>query len=128
MGFKENTKFPSQRQLRVGEQIRHALSEVFIFENFYTADGNTHSITVSEVRVSPDLKNATAYVMPLGGIVPDGFINGLNEQAYHFRKMVNKKLSLKYSPKIVFKLDNSFEVAGRVGQLLKKSEDDLSAE
>lgn len=112
------SKGPSQRQLRVGEEIRNALAMIF-------AHGETHnpvldgsSITVSEVRISPDLKNATAYVMPLAGSNKDAVMDALKENASRLRGMVTRKIVLRTSPKIFFKLDDSFEVAGRINELL----------
>ena len=109
---------PSQRQLRVGEEIRNALAMIF-------AHGETHnpvldgsSITVAEVRISPDLKNATAYVMPLAGSNKELVLNALKENASRLRGMVARKIILRTSPRIVFKLDDSFEVAGRINELL----------
>jgi ribosome-binding factor A len=109
---------PSQRQLRVGEEIRSALAQIF-------AHGETHhpildhaSITVSEVRISPDLKNATAYVMPLAGSNKEAVMTALKENAGRLRGMVTRKIVLRTSPKIFFKLDDSFEVAGRINTLL----------
>lgn len=112
-------KGPSQRQLRVGEEIRNALAMIF-------AHGETHhpvldgsSITVSEVRISPDLKNATAYVMPLAGGNKQVVMAALKENASRLRGMVARKIILRTSPKIMFKLDDSFEVAGRINELLQ---------
>lgn len=112
-------KGPSQRQLRVGEEIRNALAMIF-------AHGETHnpvldgsSITVSEVRISPDLKNATAYVMPLAGGNKEAVLKELIENASRLRGMVTRKIVLRTSPKIFFKLDTSFEEAGRIHKLLQ---------
>ena len=109
---------PSQRQLRVGEEIRNALALIF-------AHGETHnpildgsSITVSEVRISPDLKNATAYVMPLAGSNKEAVMVALKENASRLRGMVSRKIILRTSPRIAFKLDDSFEVANRINILL----------
>lgn len=111
-------KGPSQRQLRVGEEIRSALAQIF-------AHGETHnpildgsSITVSQVRISPDLKNATAYVMPLAGSHKKEVLDALIENAGRLRGMVSRKIILRTSPRISFKLDDSFEVAGRINALL----------
>jgi ribosome-binding factor A len=112
-------KGPSQRQLRVGEEIRNALALIF-------AHGETHnpildgsSITVAEVRISPDLKNATAYVMPLAGSNKDAVMVALKENASRLRGMVSRKIILRTSPRIMFKLDESFEVANRINVLLQ---------
>lgn len=109
---------PSQRQLRVGEEIRSALAQIF-------AHGETHnpildgsSITVSEVRISPDLKNATAYVMPLAGSNKEAVMEALKDNAGRLRSMVTRKVILRTSPRIGFKLDTSFEEANRINLLL----------
>lgn len=109
---------PSQRQLRVGEEIRSALAQIF-------AHGETHnpildgsSITVSQVRISPDLKNATAYVMPLAGSNKEAVMEALKDNAGRLRGMVTRKIILRTSPRINFKLDTSFEEANRINLLL----------
>lgn len=114
---------PSQRQLRVGEEVRHALSEVFFRGETHAPQLDGVSITVSEVRISPDLKNATAYCTPLaGGGDVDSIIHALNELAPQIRKQMNKRIVLKYSPKLYFKLDKSFDAANRINLLLQKPE------
>lgn len=109
---------PSQRQLRVGEEIRSALAMIF-------AHGETHnpildgsSITVSEVRISPDLKNATAYVMPLAGSNKETVMAALKDNAPRLRGMVSRKIILRTSPRINFMLDTSFDEANRINVLL----------
>lgn len=80
------------------------------------------SITVSEVRVAPDMKNATAFVMPLGGQNKENLLNALKIAAPELRYLVSKKMELRYMPRIVFQLDESFEVAEKIELLLKKPE------
>lgn len=118
MNQQQSHKTPSQRQLRVGEEIRSALAQIF-------AHGETHnpildgsSITVSEVRISPDLKNATAYVMPLAGSNKEAVMAALADNASRLRGMVTRKIILRTSPRIAFKLDTSFEEANRINLLL----------
>ena len=77
------------------------------------------SITVSEVRVSPDLKNATAYVMPLAGTQAEEIVRTLYEAAPYIRKLISKKVDLRYMPKLHFKLDRSYEEAARINELLQ---------
>lgn len=114
---------PSQRQLRVGEEIRHALSEVFYRGETHAPELDGISITVSEVRISPDLKNATAYCTPLAGTAdPDKVIQTLNDLTPLIRRQMNKKIVLKYSPRLYFKLDKSFDAANRINVLLQKPE------
>lgn len=115
---KLGNKMPSQRQLRVGEVVRQALSEVFAREDLYNPVLAKTSITVSEVRISPDLKNATAYVSPLGGADSKAVCRALNDSADAIRKLTGKKTYLKYAPKLFFKIDESFDVAGRVHTIL----------
>ncbi|MEI7668987.1 MAG: 30S ribosome-binding factor RbfA, partial [Pseudomonadota bacterium] len=115
---KMSLKAPSQRQLRVGEEIRHVLAGIFMRGEFYDKDINNTPITVSEVRVSPDLKNANAYVMPLGGLNKDLVIPALSRNAPYLRKLVSDKMKLRYAPRISFRLDDSFEEAERINTLL----------
>ena len=112
------TKMPTQRQLRVAEELRHAISDVFRRGEVHHPMIDDASITVSEVRISPDLKNATAYVTPLAGANAEEVLVLLNEMAPDIRRMVNKKIVLKYSPKLYFKLDKSFDEAYKINALL----------
>lgn len=115
-----SSKAPTQRQLRVGEEIRHALSEVFMRGETHIRDIEKYSITVSEVRIGPDLKNATAYVTTLGGDAEqdEQAIAVLNKVTSQLRKLAGKRLHLKYIPKLYFKRDKSFELAGNVNKIL----------
>lgn len=112
------TRAPSQRQLRVGEELRAALALIFMHGETHILDLDSASITVSEVRISPDLKNATAYVMPLGGNNKEKVLKLLSEYAPQIRHLLGKKILLRHTPKIFFKLDESFEVASRVHGIL----------
>lgn len=109
-----------QRQLRVGEEIRHALSSIFMRGELHEAELREASITVSEVRISPDLKNATAYVMPLGGSNREEILQALQELAPNLRTLVGNKLHLKFTPRLSFRLDNSFDEAHRINALLQQ--------
>lgn len=100
---------PSQRQLRVGETIRRALSEVLQRGDIHDPDLNRMSITVGEVRTSPDLKVATAYVLPLGGQGQDEVVALLARNKGELRRMIGKKLGLKYTPDLRFRLDDTFD-------------------
>lgn len=111
-----------QRQLRVGEEIRHALSAIFLRGELHEPELRDASITVSEVRVSPDLKNATAYVMPLGGGNRDEVVEALRELAPALRGLIGSKIRLRYTPRISFRLDNSFDEAHRINSLLQQPE------
>lgn len=110
-------KTPSQRQLRVGEEIRHALADIFRREQFRDPDLQDLNVTVTEVRISPDLKNATAFVMPLGGGHPE-LVAALNRAAPYLRGQVAKALRLQFAPRIGFQLDTSFDYADRIDRLL----------
>ena len=100
---------PSQRQLRVGETIRRALSEILQRGDIHDPELNRLSITVGEVRTSPDLKIATAYVVPLGGQGQDVVVELLARNKTELRRMIGKKLGLKYTPDLRFRLDETFD-------------------
>jgi ribosome-binding factor A len=100
---------PTQRQLRVAELIRRRLSEVFSRGEIHDPDLNRLSITVGEVRVSPDLKVATAYVVPLGGGKVDTMFERLEENRHEIRRATAKGLELKYAPELRFRLDETFD-------------------
>ncbi len=110
---------PSQRQLRVGEEIRQALAQMFAHGETHITALDSGSITVSEVRISPDLKNATVYVMPLAGSNKETIMAALKEHANRVRHLLSRKVMLRYLPKLTFKLDTSYEVASRIHQLLE---------
>lgn len=109
---------PSQRQRKVGEAIRQALSEVLLHELFYHTSLEGVSITVSQVTVSPDLRNATIYAVPLGNNIPAYFEETLNDLASHFRHQIARKLNLRYAPRLHFVHDNTFEEISRVDALM----------
>ncbi len=100
---------PSQRQLRVGELIRRTLSEVLMRGDIHDPDLNRISVTVGEVRTSADLKIATAYVMPLGGEGREDLIALLARNKHELRRIIGKKVGLKYSPDLRFRLDETFD-------------------
>ncbi|MBN8521880.1 MAG: 30S ribosome-binding factor RbfA [Alphaproteobacteria bacterium] len=110
---------PTQRQLRVGEQLRHIIAETLIRGHFHDPVLlDAGKITVSEVRVAPDLKNATAYVMSLGGEDMDAIIPALNDCAPYFQGEINRKTEMKFTPKLKFKIDDSFEKVQRLDSIL----------
>ncbi|MEM6311174.1 MAG: 30S ribosome-binding factor RbfA [Pseudomonadota bacterium] len=100
---------PSQRQLRVGELIRRTLAQVLAQGDIHDPDLNRLSVTVGEVRTSPDLKIATAYVMPLGGGGQDEVIELLARNKHELRRMIGKKVGLKFTPDLRFRLDDTFD-------------------
>jgi len=116
---------PSQRQLRVGEQLRHMIAETLQQGHFdhHALLDHASTVTVSEVRVSPDLKNATAYVMSLGGKNMDEILPALNEASFYFQREINNKSGLKFTPKINFVVDHSFEEAQRIESILETLND-----
>ena len=114
---KESTG-PNQRQLRVAETIRRALSDVLARGDVHDPDLNRLSITVGEVRTSNDLKVATAYVLPLGGIGQDEVLELLNRNKYELRKLVAKRLTLKFSPELRFQLDRTFDQMDETRRML----------
>lgn len=113
---------PSQRQLKVGELIRHALAEIFARGEVMDEVVSKHSLTVPEVRMTPDLKLATAYVMPLGGGEAEGVVAHLEKHKRFLRGEVAKRVNLKFMPELRFKVDVSFEASSRIDQLLASPE------
>ena len=113
----QSAKGPSQRQLRVGETLRHALSEILIREDFFDSDLANVSITISEITVSPDLANARVYTMPLGGVNIEVVLPALNRLAPLIQSFVAKKVHLRRTPRLRFLLDESFENAARMNEL-----------
>lgn len=111
-----------QRPKRVGEEIRRVLSDIFLRGDCNMPDLHNVSITVSEVRVSPDLKNATAFVMPLAGNNKKELLAALKVAAPELRYLVSKRMDLRYMPRIHFALDESFDVAEKIENLLKQPE------
>lgn len=108
----------SQRQLRVGELIRRTLSEVLQREDLHDPDLAGVSITVGEVRTSPDLRHATVFVLPLGGGAAEPVIAALNANRSEIRRLVTPKLKLKYSPELKFEIDQTFDAMDAINRLL----------
>ena len=115
-------KGPSQRQLRAGELIRHALAEIMQRENLREPALQGVSITVSEVRVSPDLKQATAYAAPLGGGGEKEVVDALNRVAPYLRGLLGKKIAMKFTPALKFRRDETFAEAQKIDALLARSD------
>lgn len=109
---------PSQRQLRMGEAIRHALAEVIARGDIRDPQLRDLPITVTEVRPSPDLRRATAYVTPLGGQNMDQIVEALNHARGFYRAKVAQMVEAKYVPELTFRADESFEQAQRIAKLL----------
>ena len=111
---------PSQRQLRVGETLRHALAGIFARATFDDPALAATSFTVTEVRLSPDLHEATAFVVPLGGVGLDDSVAALNRAAGFFRGQVAREVVLRHCPHITFAADRSFDNASRVQAVFER--------
>jgi len=110
---------PSLRLLRVGENVRHAISAILTRGDVQDPDLARASVTVSEVRVSPDLRNATVFVMPLGGDPELKITKALNRNSAFIRGEMSKVVHMKYMPRLKFKLDESFDEASHIDALLR---------
>jgi len=111
----------TQRQLRVGEMIKQALGMLFIRDEAKLPNLSTKEITVTEVRMSPDLKIAKIFVMPLGGKNAEEIIEKLKEFSFVIRKVLSKKIVMKFLPKLYFVKDNSFDYAEKIENLIKQT-------
>ena len=111
----------SQRQLRVGEMIKQALGMLFIRDEAKLPSLSTKEITVTEVRMSPDLKTAKIFVMPLGGKNAKEIIEKLKEFSFVIRKVLSKKIVMKFLPKLYFVKDESFDYAEKIEKLIKQT-------
>ena len=118
MTVRDKGKAPSQRQLKVGELIRHALVEVLNRGDVSDEVLNRHSLTVPEVRMTPDLKLATAYVMPLGGDEAKEVVAHLEQHKRFLRGELARRVNLKFMPQLRFKVDVSFESSARIDTIL----------
>ena len=108
----------SQRQLRVGELIKQNIGEIFIRNEAKILALNTSLITVTEVKMTPDLKSARVYVIPLGGKETKKIVSILTEFAHLVRRALSKKLDMKFLPRLAFVEDNSFEYAEKIERLI----------
>jgi len=111
---------PTQRQLRVGEELRHALVEILRDNHARDPGLQNLNVTVTEVRVSPDLSQATAFVMPFGGGNAPETLAALNRASAYFRGRLAKTVQLRHAPRVSFALDTSFGYAERIEDLLRK--------
>jgi len=112
-------KTASQRQLRVGEELRHTLAQIFEHGTLRDPALSGVSVTVTEVRVSPDLRNATAFVMPLGGGNTEAVVAALRHAAPFLRREVARAVNLKFAPNLSFQPDGSFDEASHIDALLR---------
>ncbi|MCB1352719.1 MAG: 30S ribosome-binding factor RbfA [Rhodobacteraceae bacterium] len=113
---------PSQRQLRVAEVIRRALSDVLSRGDVHDADLAHTSVTVSEVRCSPDLRHATAFVLPLGGVNTEAVLAALTRNRAEIRRLVTRQIDLRFSPELSFLADESFDRMDRTREILSSPE------
>ena len=121
---------PSQRQLRVGEEIRHAMSAILARGDLRDPALQDVSLTVSEVRASPDLKNATCFVIPLGGGDASEIVAALKRAGPFLRGQLGREVRLRYVPRLSFQADRSFDEASRIDSVLRRPDvaRDLAAE
>ena len=124
MKNQSSLKTYSQRQLRVGELVKQNLGGLFIRNEAKIPSINSKSVTVTEVRMTPDLKTARVYVIPLGGIDTKETVKILTEYSHLVRKALSKRLDIKFLPKLTFVEDNSFEYAEKIERIIKKNKDD----
>ena len=111
----------SQRQLRVGELVKQNLGELFIRNEAKIPSINSKLITVTEVRMTPDLKTARVYVIPLGGVDTKEIVRILTDHSHLVRRALSKRLDIKFLPKLTFVEDNSFEYAEKIEKIIKKN-------
>ena len=123
--FNSNKKYKhssvrSQRQLKVGEELRHLISNALLRSSFYDEHIENNNITITEVNVSPDLKNAKVYVMPLGGENKADVLNSLNKASGRLKKIISSNINLRQTPNLTFKIDETFEYAKKINDILDK--------
>jgi ribosome-binding factor A len=116
---RESAKGPTQRALRAGELVRHALAEILARGEVHDSVIETHLITVPEVRMSPDLRVATVYILPLGGQDAAVVLAALDRNKRYLRGEVAHRINLKFAPDIRFRIDDRFDEAERIERLLR---------
>ena len=116
----KDSSVKSQRQLKVGEELRYLISNVLLKETFYNEHISNNNVTITEVNVSPDLKNAKVYIMPLAGKFQHEVVESLNKVSGRIKKLISTSVKLRQMPKIYFKIDDSFENAKNIENILKK--------
>ena len=123
MGKDKSQRTYSQRQLRVGEMVKQNLGELFIRDEAKIPLISSKLITVTEVRMTPDLKTARVYVIPLGGVDMTESVRILTEYSHLVRRALSKRLDIKFLPKLTFVEDNSFEYAEKIEKIIKKNKE-----
>ena len=121
MGSDKSQRTYSQRQLRVGEMVKQNLGELLIRDEAKIPSINSKLITVTEVRMTPGLKTARVYVIPLGGVDMKETVRILTEYSHLVRRALSKRLDIKFLPKLTFVEDNSFEYAEKIENIIKKN-------
>ena len=116
----KNNSTKSQRQLRVGKELRHLISNALLRESFYDQIIENNTITITEVNISPDLKNAKVYIMPLGGENKLEVLDSLNKSNGRIKKLISSNINLRQIPKLQFKIDETFEYAKNIENILQK--------
>ena len=116
----KKSNFKSQRQLKVGEELRHLISNALLRESFYDEHIKNNNITITEVDLSPDLKNAKVFVMPLGGENKLDVLNSLNKITSRLKKIISNSIGLRQTPNLSFKIDETFEYAKNIYDILEK--------
>ncbi len=116
----KKNKMPSQRQLRAGELVRHALVDVLAREDLRDPDLKDVSLTITEVRCAPDLRHARIFCIPLGGKDLDTVIKAMNRCAPFLRGRLGREIDMKFTPQLAFRADNSFDQAGHISDLLHR--------
>jgi len=119
---REQSAGGSQRQLRVGELIRHELADMLSRGDIHDPVIEAHLITVPEVRMSPDLRLATVYIMPLGGRDEEAVLEALERHKRYVRGEISRRVNLKFAPEIRFRIDERFDEAERIEKLLRTPE------
>lgn len=127
--MKHKSKQPSgQRPLRVGEQLRHIIADTLRDGGFDDPDlAQSTLISVTEVRVAPDLKNATVFVMPLGGVRVKETLAALNAVAHEFQRAIAQQMSMKFTPRLKFEADTTFDEADKISRIIKHIHDEDQA-
>ena len=116
----KNGSVKSQRQLKVGEELRHLISNALLRESFYDEHIKNNNITITEVNISPDMKNAKVYVMPLGGENKIEILNSLTKVSGRIKKIISRNISLRQIPRLNFEIDQTFEYAHKIHNILEK--------
>lgn len=118
---KRGPRTASKRQLRVGEELRHVIADILSRDLIHDPDVAGSSVTISEVKPSPDMRNATVYVTSLGGVNEEAVIAGLNRTAGVIQGEMGRHLTMKFTPRLVFKKDESFAYGSHIDDLIRKS-------